>query len=73
MLTRVQSLCRAIFNTLDTVEELEISHKLYLRISHLSEIMITVGPRLFEHLCATSTLSVQINEFVRISELSDTI
>ena len=33
--------------------------------------LYTVGPRLSEHLCATSMLSVQINEFVRISELSD--
>ena len=34
----------------------------------------TVGPRLSKHLCATSNVKgVQINEFVRISELSDKI
>ena len=57
MHTRVLSLCRAVFNTLDTAEELEINHKLYLCISHLSEIII-VGPWLFEHLCATLMLKM---------------
>ena len=35
----------------------------------------TVGSQLSEHLCATSMLrkGVQINEFIRISELSDKI
>ena len=33
----------------------------------------TVGPRLSEHLCHFNAKGDQINEFVRISELSDNI
>ena len=36
-------------------------------------LISTVGPQLSEHLCATSMLSVQINEFVWMSKLSDQI